>query len=172
MGRKEDVALVDAFLAEPKILTGAPPEFGPMKKGRGGPMRTAVWPIASVLGVVQSGKLGVNYSPSSRKPFTIVVIFREECIARLDYVDQGTCHSNPLWARRFGLPAVVCGPHFHPWDANREFVLDGGLWELPVRVALQPQIRHFEQAFAWLADKINLVLTDEQRLFAPPPELV
>jgi hypothetical protein len=172
MDRSKQVELVDAFLAEPKILSGAPPEFGPMKKGHGGPMRTATWPIADLRGVVQSGKLNVNHCPSSNKPFTLAVVFRDECVARLDFVDQGTCHSNPLWARDFGLPPIVCGPHFHPWAENRRAILDGGPWELKARIALQPQIRRFEQAFLWLADHLNLTLTNEQRLFALPPELV
>lgn len=172
MGREEQVKLVDAFLAEAKIFSGAPPEFGPTKKGHSGPMRTATWPIADNRGVIQSGKLNVNYSPSSNKPFTLAVVFREECVTRLDFVDQLTCHSNPLWGRNFGLPPLVCGPHLHPWDTNRGAILDGGPWELKARVALQPQIRRFEQAFLWLAEHVNLTLTDEQRLFALPPELV
>ena len=172
MGRDEAVELTDAFLREPKTLSGSPPEFGPWKKLPGGPMRTANWPLADASGIVRSGRISVNYSPSSQKSFTIATIFREECVCRIDFVDQATCHSNPLWAQLYGLPPSVCGPHFHPWGENRRHILEQDVWSLPCRIPLQPQIRRFEQAFAWLADQINLALTDEQRLFSPPQELV
>ncbi len=82
------------------------------------------------------------------------------------------CEQNPLWAQALGLPPRVCGPHFHTWQHNRLQVLRRERWELPCREALPPQVRRFEQAFPWLADKMNLVLTPEHREFEVPAELV
>lgn len=45
-------------------------------------------------------------------------------------------------------------------------------WELPCREPLPAQIRRFEQAFPWLADRMNLKLTAEQRTFDIPRQLV
>lgn len=103
---------------------------------------------------------------------SISVIFNRQAVARLDFVPALDCEYNPLWAERLGLPPRVCGPHFHSWGHNREHVLTQEEWDLPCREPLPPQIRRFEQAFAWLADRINLVLTADQRDFDIPKELV
>jgi hypothetical protein len=82
------------------------------------------------------------------------------------------CEFNPIWAADLGLPPRVCGPHFHDWQHNRHHVLRSERWELPCREALPPQVQRFEQAFPYLAAKMNLVLTPEQRGFDVPAELV
>lgn len=168
---KSQIELADKFMAEPKLLSGDPPEFGPMKDGRHGLTRTANWPVSSLDGVVRTGRLQVKYAPS-QKAFIIALIFRDECVTRIDFVEMAICHSNPLWSARLGLPSDVCGPHFHQWELNRGNILHQETWSLEARVPLQPQIRRFDQAFAWMADQINLNLTAEQRVFNIPQELV
>lgn len=171
-GRSDDVLLADAFLTQEKMLSGAPPEFGPKANGKRGAIWDATWPIANASGVVESSALRVNYAPASSKPFSIVLVFREQCITRLDFVGEAICHSNPHWARSFGVEPVVYGPHVHPWNMNRAHVLRQPVWDLPCRVPLPPQIRRFSQAFPWFADQVNLKLRPEDREFDLPLELV
>lgn len=170
--RPEEIAQVDDFLAQPKLLSGFPPEFGPRARGAGAPMWSADWPISDANGIVGGGSLRTNFSPASRKPFSLSLLYRERCITRLDMVDIGECHSNPLFARALMLPPIVCGPHLHRWGHNRQHVLLSGQWELPCREPLQTQIRRFEQALAWLADQVNLALGPDGREFDLPRELL
>jgi hypothetical protein len=169
-----DVAAVDAFWAEPqKQLSGAPPEFGDSKFYReGGYGREATWPIADSHGIVTTGQLRFVVRPGLSLGPSISVIFNRQAIVRLDFVPMEECESNPTWAASLGLPPQVCGPHFHTWEHNRPYILRRERWELPCREALPVQVRRFEQAFPWLADKMNLVLTPEQRRFDVPQELV
>jgi len=170
--RSEDVALADEFFEDTKSLDGSAPEFG-SKKNKSDKARIweAVWPIANSAGIVESGQLRVNHVPASDKPFSICLIFRRQCIFRLDFVSPTICHSNPYWAATYNLPATVCGPHYHPWNSNREEVLRGQLWGLPFRLPLPTRIRRFNQALPWMAAEVNLSLTTEQREFDLPGEL-
>lgn len=169
-----DVAAADAFWNDaPKFLAGPAPEFGVSTFNRNGQYeREAVWPIADSIGVVTSGHLRFVVRPGLELGPSISVIFNRQAIARLDFVPPGECENNPLWAATAGLPPKVCGPHFHGWEHNRANVLRTERWELSVREALPPQVRRFEQALPWLADKMNLVLTPDQRTFDVPTELV
>jgi hypothetical protein len=170
--RPEEIDQVDDILAQSKKLAGEPPEFGSRFRGGKDPIWTVDWPISNADDVVEGGSLRINYVPASRKPFTIVLLRRECCISRLDMVDDKACHSNPFFAHRFGLPPLVCGPHFHRWGPNRSHVLSTGVWDLPCREPLQPQIKRFQQALAWFADQVNLTLGPEGRHFDLPRELV
>lgn len=169
-----DVAAADAFWKDtPKALSGPPPEFGVSTFYRDGAYaREAVWPIADSLGIVTTGQLRFVVRPGLQLGPSISVIFNRQAIARLDFVPPQECEPNPLQAASLGLPARVCGPHFHSWGHNREIVLAHERWELWCREPLPPQIRRFEQAFPWMADRMNLVLTPEQRNFDIPRELV
>lgn len=166
--RLVEVEAVDRFLAAEKRLYGEMPEFGATRFHRRGHFEhQAVWPIADQLGVVSSGHLRVIARPGSDLT-SISLIFNSQCISRIDFVPLTECESNPLWAASHQLPPRVCGPHFHDWETNREHVLNNELWELPCRMGLPPQIRRFSQAFPWLAARVNLVLTPDQRAFDLP----
>lgn len=169
-----DVNAVDAFLADnPKSLVGPPPEFGVSPFHRGGAYEwRANWPIADSSGIVGPAALRVVVRPGTGIGPSLSVVFNREAIVRLDFVSARDCESNPLWAATIGLPPRVCGPHFHAWEHNRIHVLQTQEWELPCREPLPLQIRKFDQAFPWLADRINLVLTADQRRFEPPAQLV
>jgi hypothetical protein len=174
--RKDEVSFADQFLLDKKTLYGPPPEFGLKQNSRrkkGDSSWEAIWPIANSMNVAESGQLRVLWTPASDKPFTIAVVYRSNCLFRLDFVSLTICHSNPLFSRGVGLPPMVCGPHFHSWDANRMHILSSApLWELACREPLPAQIRRFDQAFPWLADKVNLILRPDQRQFGPPDQLV
>ena len=172
MAKLADVEEVDRFIAVSKRLFGSPPEFGPKMNSRDGAHWEAVWPVSDELGVLADGAfVRVRASPSSDKPFSLVLIFRDSCVFRLDFVSESICHVNPFWASSRGLPPRVCGPHCHTWAANREHVLSSGFWEMPCREPLAPQIRKFDQAFAWFAQQGNLILSPDQRAFDLPAEL-
>ena len=169
-----DVAAVDAFLADtPKSLFGPPPEFGvgPFHRS-GGYEWCANWPIADSLSVAISAALRMVIRPGTGIGPSLSIIFNRQAVARLDFVPIDDCESNPPWGSGLGLSPRVCGPHYHAWEHNRSHVLLTGEWELPCREPLPPQLRKFEQAFPWLADRINLVLTSNQRRFEPPPQLL
>jgi len=169
-----DVAAVDAFWADtPKSLSGPPPEFGPSTFNRRDQYeQEAKWPIADSIGIVRSAHLRIVVRPGLAIGPSISVIFNRQAIARVDFVPGNECESNPLWAADLGLPPRVCGPHFHSWEHNRSQILATGDWELQCRLPLTVQIRRFEQAFAWLAAEMNLVLTPDQRAFDVPPQLL
>jgi hypothetical protein len=170
--RSVDVGLADEFFADEKTLAGAAPEFGPKKNKSGSyAMWEAIWPIANSAGVVESGQLRVNYAPVSDKLFSICLIFRGQCLFRVDFVAATICHNNPQWAADYGLPATVCGPHYHPWNPNRYEVLRQQNWELPFRLPLPPRIHRFDQALPWMTSEVKLLLTSEQREFDLPREL-
>jgi hypothetical protein len=157
-----DVAAADSFWADnPKTLAGPPPEFGVSSFYRDGEYaREAVWPIADSLGIVTAAQLRFVVRPGLQLGPSVSVIFNRQAIARLDFVPPQECESNPIWAEPLGLPAMVCGPHFHGWEYNRPNVLSRERLALPCRESLPVQIRRFEQAFP------------DQRSFDVPAELV
>lgn len=168
--RLAEVTLVDRFLQEQKTLSGAQPEFGSKREGKRD-FWEAVWPVANSIGTVNTGEIRVTNSPASDKPFSIILIYRSQCIYRYDFVSADICHYNPPWARVLGVSQEVCGPHRHPWSMNRQHILDQDRWELPCRVALPARIHRFDQAFAAFAKEINLTLTASDRTFDLPKEL-
>jgi hypothetical protein len=169
--RIAEVEAVDRFLAEEKHLNGAPPEFGPSTFNRRDRYeRTAKWPIAGPDGIVGSGQIRFVARPG--RQHSVSLIFKGQGIWRLDLVDPTECKANPHWARSHNLPAIICGPHVHAWEHNRDHVSGQKTWELSCREPLPPRIRRFDQAWPWLAERINLVLTSDQREFELPDELV
>lgn len=170
--RALEVSLVDQFLADQKALFGNPPEFGGKRRGKQSSSWEAIWPIANSLGIVESGQLRIVMAPSTDKPLTIAIIFNGNCIFRVDFVSDTIGHLNPWWAQSKGLPPRVSGPHVHEWAANREHWLEQAGRDIPCRSGLPPQIRRFDQALPWLAERTNLVLTPEQRQFQLPANLL
>jgi hypothetical protein len=124
------------------------------------------------VGVVGSGALRFVIRPGLSLGPSISVIINGQAIARLDFVPPHECESNPPWAGYVGLSPKVCGPHFDSWEHNRLHVQAQQEWELPCRESLPHQVRKFDQAFPWLAARINLVLTPDQRRFEPPLQLL
>lgn len=168
----DEIAAVGEFLRASKVLSGPAPEFGPTKfHTKGAYEWCAKWPVADDLGIVR-GEMRFATKPGSDEQFSISLIFQGHAVARLDFADETECHPNPHWASQFSVPGRVCGPHLHVWELNKEHVAQTGAWTLPVRTPLPPQIRRFSQALPWFADRVNVVLTPEQRGFDMPKELV
>ena len=167
-----DLDLVEEFLAELKFLNGPMPEFGPTNFNRRRRYELATkWPLADADGVVSSGQLVIVSRPGSPDFASLSLLFRGQAISRLDFEHDGVCHSNPHWADEDGLAATVRGSHFHPWEPNRKHVAATGLWELPCREGLPPQVRRFQQGFYWMCDRVNITVSPDQRSFDIPPAL-
>lgn len=163
--RLAEIQQIDRFLSDEKRLYGAPPEFGPSNfHRRRNPEWTAVWPVEGSSGAVDVGQLRIVVRLGEERP-SIALTFRGQCITRLDFVPADECEDNPPFAVKYGLPSRVCGPHIHPWETNRNHLTEHELWDLPLREPLPPQIRRFEQAFPWFADRIKLTLKPEDRKF-------
>ncbi len=168
-----EIALVDAFLAEPKLLYGSPPEFGEKRRGeKATRIWELIWPISDAMGVVAGGELRVNYTPTWNTA-SFSVIYLRQCIFRIDYDSAETTHNNPLWSMRFkGVEARVSGPHVHEWRLNRQHILETGNWKLECRVAIPDEIKDFRSAaLPWLAQKINLTLGPSGRSLSFPRTL-
>jgi hypothetical protein len=165
--RAFDVKAVDAFLDEKgKLLQGAPPTWIP---GRDGIELMAIWNIEDSLGIVRA-HLRFRVDPQSRSYPSVSLIFRNNQVWRIDLAELTLCKPNPVWARSVGAPSTVCGSHSHGWPDNREHILSQEMWELPCRQPIAPQIRRLPHAVPWLAERINLTLSPDQRDFDVPPQ--
>ncbi|HLH49233.1 MAG TPA: hypothetical protein VKV96_07830 [Roseiarcus sp.] len=165
--RASDVKAVDAFLEEVgKTLQGAPPPWIP---GRDGIELMAIWNIEDSLGIVRA-HLRFRVDPQNRSYPSVSLIFRNNSAWRIDLEASTVCKPNPLWAQAVGAPSTVCGSHCHSWPDNRDHILGQELWELPCRSPLPPQVRRLPQAVLWLAERVNLTLSPDQRDFDVPPQ--
>jgi hypothetical protein len=171
MTRQADVDTIDRFLAAGKRLVGDAPEFGPTNFSRKGAYENcARWPLVDDLGIASGAEF--LFVARARGEHSVSILWRQRAICRLDLVSPHECKSNPYFARDLDLPARVCGPHVHLWKHNRAHVLSQTSWDLPCRDPLPPQVRRFGQAWPWLADRLHIVLTSEERTFGPPEALV
>lgn len=161
-----DVEAIDDFLVRTKYLKGNPPEW---KKSNRLWEYSMQWPIVDDLGI-EVGELRFKLPRGSNASDSVSVIYRNNPIWRIDLAAKDDCEPNPPDAAAFSLPPFVCGPHEHSWQDNRNFVAEVGFGELIYRRGIPPQIRRFEQILPWLAEKINLTLTHEQRRFDRPAQ--
>jgi hypothetical protein len=172
--RLEEIDEIDRFMAAEKHLYERAPEFGPSnfaQRRRSAAEYEAKWPIVDSLGVIGDGQLRIVSRPGLDDNVSISVIFKNISVSRLDLCPRTVCHPNPLIAITMGLPPTVCGSHFHAWEHNRDHILDTQQATLPFREELPAKIRRFDQAFPWMAEHINLVLTPGQRAFDVEPRL-
>lgn len=163
-GHNFDVQQVDEFLAGDKWLE-APPTW--QQSSRAGELE-AIWNIGDSLGVRAHLRFRVSQSEPALPSLSL--IFRRNPVMRLDIEAPTTCHSNPPWAAQLGLPGIVCGSHFHSWDDNRDHILNTGLWVLPARRPVEPGLRRVPQMLPWIADRIGIELSHDDRDFDLPPK--
>jgi hypothetical protein len=160
-----DVSQVDDFLGSEKVLEDAMPPW--QASSRPGELQ-AIWNIEDTLGVRAHLRFRI-YETEPTLP-SVSLIFRRNAVARLDIEASTVSHPNPPWAEQLGLPAEVYGSHFHSWDDNRDHILRTGLWELPARRAVEPALRRVPQMLPWIADRLGIIITPEQRAFDLPPK--
>ncbi|THD43880.1 MAG: hypothetical protein E7774_11895 [Bradyrhizobium sp.] len=171
MSRQTEVEAVDRLLLGDKRLSGAAPEFGPTNFNRRGRYENcARWPLVDDIGVANGAEF--LFVARAAGEHSISVLWRQRPIYRLDIVGREECKPNPHFSQGLGLPSRVCGPHVHTWENNRAHVLSQTVWDLPCREPLPPQVRRFDQAWLWLAGRLNVVLTSEERVFQLPMALI
>jgi hypothetical protein len=166
--RETDLIEVDDFLQDHKSLVGPPPEWRSSPRS-GSRDLEATWPIADSLGIVRAQLRFRVPRPQLSNP-SASVIYRNNSIWRVDLTSPTTCKLNPPWSHAQGLEARVCGSHEHPWQENRSYVKHNGFGQLPARRVIPPQVRKLSHALPWLAQRINLALSPEQREFDVPPQ--
>jgi hypothetical protein len=164
-----DIAEIDAFLAEAKTLQklseGIPRWEDGARKGE----LSATWSIVDSVGLIRA-QLRFRCPRHSPQYSSVSVIYKGNPITRLDLVPPEECKPNPPTAQELGLPPRVCGPHWHPWQFNRNYIEKAGFGSLPHREPLPAQVRRLPQATLWLGDRINLLIAPDQRDFDIPPQ--
>ena len=156
---------IDAFIAEPKTLDGQFPPWG----GKYGHDFQCRWGILDSLNI-RKGELVFAISAKGDRP-SVLALFGQHMFYRLDLVPATECEPNPPDAHEYSLAAKVCGPHIHPWPANRGYVIKNGFGRLPYRTAIGGQREMtIEQALAITADELNITVLGVQRDCPLPPQ--
>jgi hypothetical protein len=159
-----DLADVDRFLGETKVLAAPIPQWTPSTRPN---ELQAVWAIEDDIGI-RRGELRFRVPTLRTDSPSVSVIFRGNSVARLDVVPLDECKMNPPWAHILGLPPEACGPHIHSWDDNREHVWRAQMWVLPARRPVEHGLRRVTQMLPWIADSVGISLTPQQRDFVAP----
>lgn len=152
-----DVAEVDAFIGNHKSLDGLMPVWEQQSRGKW----HVRWAVIDELGV-QRGELSLTCDSDHSHP-TIVCIYNQRSIYRLDIVPNDECKPNPFGAAELSLPAKVCGPHIHGWKENKEYVRVNGLSTLPFRKPIEGLAQTLKDGLGWVAQELNITVTGEQR---------
>jgi hypothetical protein len=161
-----DVTAVDQFLQCKKTLVGGPPEWRIAKRSW---EYTAQWIVADDLGI-QSGKIRFKLPRDSYASESVVLIFREMAIWRIDLASISDCEPNPPDAAALNLQPSVCGPHEHTWLDNRQVVIDTNKPTLPYRRPLAPNLKRLGQILPYLCRQTNITLAWDQHGFDSPPQ--
>lgn len=111
---------IDQFIGSYKELAGLMPQWTDFFH-RDWQLR---WGIQDVHGA-QRGELCITCD-SDQSRWSISCLYQARLIYRLDVVPLRECKAYPYSALKLGLPPRICGPHTHPWDANRDYVLVNG----------------------------------------------
>lgn len=162
---ESDCDEVDAFLRDAKALEGGEPIWG--ESPRPGEL-TASWGIVDGVGVSRA-ELRFRCPRSRRDEPSVSIVYRKKLVYRIDIVPDYVRKPNMLCAAKLGLPAEVCGPHWHAWEDNREYVRVNGFGPLPLRRPVDGAVRRLPHALAELAARTNLSLGQHQRGFDVPP---
>jgi hypothetical protein len=162
-----EVNEVDRFMRDQKSLNeGLPPWRESHITGR----ITAEWPIIDSEGVLREGtRLVFVCKTEDVNRLSISVLLRGNRVYGVDLVPSHECKLNGPRAERLGLPARVCGSHFHEWADNRDMALASGLGHMPHRRPTPALLTRLPHALLALAQAINLTLTPEQASFDVPP---
>lgn len=149
---------MDLFIEEYKSLNGYMPPWVLAGHGREWSVR---WGILDALGI-QRGELCLTADLTLAHP-TILALLQGRLIYRIDLVPPDERKSNPLGARRLGLPAEIVGSHTHPWVENKEFIRANGFKDLPYRKPIEALEVTFRQALVIAATDLNITVMSDQR---------
>ena len=156
---------VDAFIAGYKTLDGFLPAEWRQLRGWDWENR---WGVLDVQGR-QLGELVFSINASLTSP-TISAIYRKKLIYRVDIVPMDEEKHNDYGAKALGLPAIVRGPHTHPWPENRKFVELNGFGEIPYRKPVDIIDVQFIRALEVVANDLNIHIEPRQRECEPPKQ--
>lgn len=156
---------VDAFIAGYKTLDGFLPEWN---QNHGWNWSTR-WGVLDAL-QVQQAELVFTINAALTHP-SITAVFRKQPIYRVDIVPHSECKWNDYAGLAAGLPPRVCGPHAHPWPENRQFVVENGFGQLPLRkpVEIGDTLFIFIRALEVAAHELNIHVEPSQRIGCEPP---
>jgi len=155
---------VDEFIAGYKTLSGFLPEFD----------QTYGWDWVTRWGILdvrgrQNAELVFTINAALTHP-TICCIYRKRLIYRVDIVPMDEIKHNEFGALAVGLPAVVQGPHAHPWPEHRDFVRQNGFGELPFRKPVDIADVQFIRALEVASTDLNIHVEPSQRECEPPKQ--
>lgn len=97
--------------------------------------------------------------------FSIGIVF-ESCICRLDYCED-TKHLNPIGSASEGLVPLIVGPHYHSWEANRNFLSAGNKAFKLKRAVPFTNARMFDAALRWFCGENRIVLPSKLTIEIP-----
>lgn len=155
---------VDAFIQGHKTLD----DFLPPWEQRYGWDWETRWGILDAHGR-QQAELVFTINAALTHP-SISAIFRKRLIYRVDIVPMTEIKHNEWGAIAVGLPAVVQGPHTHPWPEHREFIRQNGFGELPFRKPVDIVDVRFIRALEVASADLNIHVEPRQRECEPPSQ--
>jgi hypothetical protein len=153
----EFVTEVDAFMNAEKRLVGidTPQTFQEGRNNREG-VFTLQLPIE--INGEQSAKnnLMIKSYPNNATLKFCICLGHKWTVYRLDY-DMDDVHPNPVCNMRDTFPPQINGPHYHPWQYNRERIVDvQGSIKLPIAFQLDIHIQRWDNAFRWFCDQTKI----------------
>ena len=126
------------------------------------------WGILDLHGRSQA-ELVFTINAALTRP-SICCLYRRKLIYRVDIVPMEEIKPNDFGALAIGLPAMVQGPHTHPWPEHREFVRLNGFGELPFRKPVDIVDTQFIRALEVAAADLNILVEPRQRDCEPPKQ--
>jgi len=161
------VAAIQAFVDSPKNPIGVemPQQWQLGREGDVGEYAIKI-PL-EISGQIGEQRLIVLAYPNIEPlAFRILITF-EPAICRLDY-EHGVIHTNTQANAQEDVPAIVKGPHYHPWLLNKRFFTTASApIKLHNAVELQTEIRSFDSALRWFCAENNISLPHNHRIELP-----
>lgn len=163
------VAAIDAMMAQPKRLVGATSPLVWVDGRRAGEKKIKL-PL-EIEGEQRGQSLVVLAYPRERPlKFRILLVF-PPAVFRLCY-ETGAVHGNNHAIESENLPAIIQGPHVHPWNLNRRFVKNP-YQVLKLRNA-EPfdRIRTFDAALRWFCADTRIALPPNHAIELPARDVL
>ena len=157
---------IDDFVAGHKTLVGFKPKWGEDYFG----YHQCRWGVADVHGA-EPAELCLSVSRDGVY-HTISCLHRQRIIYRLDTAPEDECKPNWHTAAAMGLSPIVCGPHVHGWQENRDYVRVNGFGRMPVRRGIDGSVLTLLDAIHWVASDLNIQIDAGQRDIEMPDRVL
>lgn len=158
------IAAVDKFMLLDKRLVGAEENLS-WPPGRDPDTFSLKLPLE-----VNGEQLGqsfiiVAYPQHPSLKFSIGINF-EPMVCRLDFWPEDR-HSNGLTATSNGLTPLITGPHYHPWEINKEHVESPNKGLKLQKAVPFTEARQFDAALRWFCGKNKILLPPKHTIELP-----